>query len=69
MPAAKFNVLKSVLVLIDQQRLPEMMVFVVFDRFWKRFISQVKEMEVKILRGFFFNGNECDLIRPDLWSA
>lgn len=54
MPAAKFNVLKSVLILIDQQRLPEMMVFVVFDRFWKRFISQVKEMEVKILRGFFF---------------
>lgn len=53
MPAAKLNVLKSVLILIDQQRLPEMMVFVVFGRFWKRFISQVKEMEVKILRGFF----------------
>lgn len=54
MPAARLNVLQSVLILIDQQRLPEMMVFVVFHRFWKRFISQVKEMEVKILRGFFF---------------
>lgn len=54
MPAAKLNVLKSVLILIDQQRLPEMMGFVVFDGFWKRFIGQVK---VKNLRGFLMETN------------
>lgn len=52
-PAAKLNVSKSVIIRVDQQRLPEMMVFVAFDGFWKRFIGQVKEREVKNLRGFF----------------
>lgn len=57
MPAAKLNVLKAVIVLMDQRRLPEMTVFMVFDGFWKRFIGQVKEMEVKYLRGFLTEMN------------
>lgn len=57
MLAAQLNVLKSVLILIDQQRLPEMMVFMVCDGFWKRLIGQVKEMEVKNLRGFLMETN------------
>lgn len=42
---------------MDQKCLPEMMVFMVFDGFWKWFIGKVKEMEVKNLRRFLMEAN------------